>query len=63
MEVTKETATTFSSPFTSLAVSPVTDSVMQTYAQQAYTFMDHRKHKFEVVLEIRFVTIFPGSFA
>jgi hypothetical protein len=32
MEVTKETAITFSSLFTSLAVSPVTDSVIQTYA-------------------------------
>jgi hypothetical protein len=40
MEVTKETAITFSSPFTSLAVSPVTELVIQTYAQQTYIFME-----------------------
>ena len=38
LEVTRETATTLSSLFTSLAVSSVTSSVMRTYAQQAYIF-------------------------
>jgi hypothetical protein len=38
LEVTRETATTLLSPFTSLAVSSVTDLVMQTCSQQMLSF-------------------------
>jgi hypothetical protein len=47
LEVTRETATTLLPPFTSLAVSSVTDSVMQTYAFKRHGFVSFLKIRIE----------------